>query len=60
MARTYLPTLRYWLKRTNQYIADHQAEIQSGLTPTQQTAFAGFIACLAELILSLGAEPINP
>lgn len=58
--RNYIPTLRVILHTTNRYVGRYQSQLQSAMTPTQVTAFLGFIACLIDLISALGAEPVEP
>lgn len=59
-SRTYVPSLRTLATGLNRYATHWQAQIEDNLTPEQLIAFTEFIACLANLLSKLGAEPVDP
>jgi hypothetical protein len=59
MAKTFIPTLVYMLKRVCVYIARYRSTIIAFAPPTAENALNGIIAA-CEVFLDLVEHPISP
>jgi len=60
MAKTYVPTLRIVLNTAYKYAVKWQPKLALTLTPEQATCLASVITALADCLVLLGPNPVEP
>lgn len=57
VSRTYIPSAWDIANRLHKYLTRYNSTLQAGLTPTQVTALANLIACLATFLAEVSKPP---
>lgn len=60
MARTYIPSLRFFVTNVHKYATRYQPQLSLALTSDQYAALLEFIGCCANLLAKLGPGGVNP
>lgn len=57
--RTYIPTLRFVVKKAHKYATNHQKALEGSLTTDQYTALLTLITALLNMLVALGSRIIE-